>query len=385
MSDKKSAVKQYLKSLLQATLLPLCYRSACGKPIDRRLMIFADSNTDDLPESMQSLWDEFTARGYKCERQCRDVSRAGIVGTLKFMCGFMRRYAVARGVVICNYFLPVNACKKRRGTRVVQLWHSCGAFKKFGYSTPNDISSHFKGSVSRNIDLVTVSSPACISAFEEAFRLEKGVARAVGVCRTDVFFDKNYEADCRRELYEKHPELRGKKLILYLPTFRGDASRGYTVGKDETAALREPLGEKFFVAMRMHPRAGGESDLAEIPTNRLLPCADMLITDYSSVVFEYALLKRPMLLWCPDLEEYTSSRDFYLDIKREIPAPIITDGEKLYGAVLEELARTDFSQFDEFNKKYTSSCDGGATKRVADMFEPKKQTLRTFRFLRKEI
>lgn len=375
MSTKKSAVKQYLKSLLQATLLPLCYRSARRRPIDRRLIIFADSNTpsDTLPDSMQSLWDEFTARGYRCERHCCDVSKAGIFGTLKFMCGFMRRYAVARGVIICNYFLPVNSCRKRRGTRVVQLWHSCGAFKKFGYSTPVDISKHFKGSVSRNIDLVTVSSPACVPVFEEAFRLKKGVARAVGVCRTDVFFDKNYEADCRRELYERHPELRGKRLILYLPTFRGDASDAYSVGAERLAWVRACLGDGFKIIERMHPRTGGRTELSDIPTNRLLPCADMLITDYSSVIFEYALLKRPMVLWCPDLEEYTAARDFYLDIKREVPAPVVTDGKMLTAAVLGELARTDFSRFDEFNKKYTSSCDGGATKRVADMFERRKK------------
>ena len=116
---------------------------------------------------------------------------------LKFMRAFMKRYAVARGLVICNYFVPAHACRKRSETLAVQLWHSCGALKKFGYSTPDDIPPSYKGSVSRNIDLVTVSSPACVPVFEEAFRLKKGVAQALGVCRTDVFFDGEYaEKSC---------------------------------------------------------------------------------------------------------------------------------------------------------------------------------------------
>ena len=301
------------KTLLQSTLLPLCYDSARRHPLDKKLILFADSNGDTIPEPMESLKAELSRRGYKCEDWCCDLSKAGIAGGLRFMCRFMKRYAVAGGVVVCNFFVPLHACKKRRGTRTVQIWHSCGAYKKFGYSTPNDVSPHFKGSVSKNFDIVTVSSPACIPPFEEAFRLKKGVARALGVPRTDVFFEEGYEQRCREKLYGYYPGLRGRKLILYLPTFRGDASHAYSVGVGEIESLRDKLGEDCVLAVREHPRVkNGRTELKELSTNELLVCADMLITDYSSAVFEYALLMRPMLLWCPDLGDYLSENSHVL-------------------------------------------------------------------------
>ena len=99
-------------------------------------------------------------------------------------------------------------------------------------------------------------------------------------------------------------------------------------------------------------------------TNRLLPCADLLITDYSSVTFEYALMGRPMVLWCPDLEEYIRERDFYLDIKRDMPCEPTT--EDLEGAVKKALSGEAEMRYEEFCEKYMSSCDGNATKRIAD-------------------
>ncbi|MBQ1537261.1 MAG: CDP-glycerol glycerophosphotransferase family protein [Ruminococcus sp.] len=372
MPVRKSAVKQYIKTLLQSTLLPLCYDSARRRPLNKKLILFADSNSDSLPESMESLKAELAARGFECEEQCCDLSKAGMIGGLVYMCRFMRRYAEAGGVVVCNFFVPLHACKKRRGTRTVQVWHSCGAFKKFGYSTPSDVSPHFKGSVSRNFDIVTVSSPECIPAFEEAFRLKIGVARALGVPRTDVFFDRGYAERCREKLYSCCPGLRGKRLILYLPTFRGDASRAYSVGVAEIEALRDKLPDDCVIAVREHPRVkGGKVELEKLTTNELLICADMLISDYSSAVFEFALLMRPMLLWCPDLGEYLSERDFYLDIQKDMPCPVVTDRTELGQMILRELKAPDLTRYRAFNDKYMSACDGNATKRTADLFNRK--------------
>lgn len=369
MTVKKNAIKQYLKYALQKTLLPLCYNLNRRKPIDKKLILFADSNSDTPPESMTALTDELTRRGYKCETHCCNFSKTGFIGMLRFMCRFMKRYASARGLVVCNYFVPMHACAKRPETKVVQLWHSCGALKKFGYSSASDISPHFKGSVSKNVDLVTVSSPECEAVFKEAFRLPDGVARAVGVSRTDAFFDTTYLNACRKKLYEKYPQVRGKKLLLYLPTFRGDASQAYSVGHEQVQALQEYLGDDWYVAVRMHPRIkDGIKDLAECATNELLPCADMLITDYSSVIFEYALFDKPMILWCPDLEDYLGERDFYLDFRRDIPCPVITDGDKLCQAVAGELRDFQKGSYRNFTAKYMSACDGCSAKRIADEF-----------------
>ncbi len=373
MTVKKSAVKQRIKYLLQKTLLPLCYDiGILFRKFDKDLVIFADCNSSRPPECQRLLMDELERRGYKCEARCCDFTSEGYLTILKYMCAFMIRYAQARTLVISNYFLPAEACKKRRGTRVVQLWHSCGIMKKFGYSSQSDISPDFHGTVAANTDLVTVSAPICEEVFAEAFALPNGVARAVGVSASDVFFDKGYERRCRNKLYENYPELKGKKLLLYLPTFRGDASFAYTAGHQQAAALADTLG--VFVAIKTHPRVKDRIDtLPALTTDELMVCADMLITDYSSVIFEYALLDRPMLLWCPDLTDYIGERDFYIDIKKDIPCPVITDENALAQAVSDELENYQSGRYGEFVKKYMSACDGHSTQRIADIIQGKKK------------
>ena len=158
-----------------------------------------------------------------------------------------------------------------------------------------------------------------------------------------------------------------QKAATYLPTFRGDASHAYSVGHEEILRLKSSLGGGWFTAVRMHPRVkDGITELDRLSTNELLCCADMLITDYSSAIFEYALLGRPMVLWCPDLKEYTAERDFYLDFKTDIPCPVITEGGDLKAAVLHEFDSFNKDSYNDFLNKYMSACDGRSTKRTAD-------------------
>ena len=260
-----------------------------------------------------------------------DLSSCGMVSGLKYMMSFMKAYANAMAVFICNYFVPVTSCKKREETTVVQLWHSCGALKKFGYDSEEDISSHFKGSVTRNFDLITVSSKECVKAFVSAFRLKEDIVKPLGVSRTDVFFDESYNEQCRREFFERYPDYKGKKIVLYAPTFRGNALDCHCVGEEYAAELEKKLGE-----------------------------------DYSSLVFEYALYKKPWVIFAPDIESYSKGRSFYLDYKIDMPAPLVTEGEKLAQAVLDSEKSFDREGVERFTEKYMSACDGRSTERIID-------------------
>lgn len=366
MESRKRIIRQHIKSALQKTLLPLCYKLSKKKDIDKKLVILADLNSVSTPESMELIKAELQSRGYKVREMYCDLSSCGMVSGLKYMMSFMKAYANARAVFICNYFVPVTSCKKREETTVVQLWHSCGALKKFGYDSEEDISSHFKGSVTRNFDLITVSSKECVKAFVSAFRLKEDIVKPLGVSRTDVFFDESYNEQCRREFFERYPDYKGKKIVLYAPTFRGNALDCHCVGEEYAAELEKKLGEAWKVIIKMHPRLHSGLTNCDIATNRLMPVADVLVTDYSSLVFEYALYKKPWVIFAPDIESYSKGRSFYLDYKADMPAPLVTEGEKLAQAVIDSEKSFDHDGVERFTEKYMSACDGRSTERIID-------------------
>lgn len=364
MADIKFILKQYMKHFLQGIVLPFVYFVSKKKNIDESLCILADSNCKETPESMKLVKSELENRGYKVLEMYEDFSKCSVFKMIKYMVKFMRAYANCRAVFICNYFVPCTACNKRKETKVIQLWHSCGGFKKFGYDSEEDISKYYKGNVTKNFDLITVSSKDCRKVFRSAFRLGKNsdIVRSLGVSRTDMLFKKGYAKECRQEFFEKYPECKGKKIILYAPTFRGNASECYCVGEEYIRDLQKKLGENVKVIIKMHPRMNSDMNNCDIETNRLFPVADMVITDYSSLVFEYALYKKPIVLFVPDIDEY--KRGFYLDFDKDMPFVKVYKGEKLYDEVIKCFGDFKPVGYNKFLNKFMSLIDGRSTERI---------------------
>lgn len=370
--DIKTIIKQIVKASVQSLLLPVVYSFYRSRRIDRKKVVFADSNSDTLPESMSEMYKKVKENGYEVTLCLCDIRKAGVLGTLRFMCGFMREYAQARCVFICNYFLPVCSCKKKRGTYVVQLWHSCGLLKKFAYDTKEDISPYYKGSVTDNIDLITVSSQAVVPVFQNGFRLKEGrrsIVKATGVSRTDVFFKDSYNRDCRERFYRKYPQWKGKKIVLWAPTFRGTAADPKLCGAEAVKRLARSLGDDWAVVIKLHPHLDQDMSNCDMSSSELFACADLLISDYSSLIFEYALYRKPFVIFAPDLERFEKTRGSYIDL-RELPCPVITDGKQLDGAVREqyELYRSPSPQltaeYEAFVKRHCGACDGSSTDRI---------------------
>ena len=120
----------------------------------------------------------------------------------------------------------------RPETIVTQTWHGCGAFKKFGFSTADLIfglnrEQQLKYPFYKNYTYVTLSSPEVAWAYEEAMNLSDRpeVLKATGISRTDVFFDPDFIARAYEKLHQQMPESKGRKVILYAPTFRGRVAK----------------------------------------------------------------------------------------------------------------------------------------------------------------
>lgn len=355
---------------VQSVLLPFVYRISRPKQIQKGLVIFADAHNNKVPSSMEPLVKEVKRRGNMQVMEIYDdYQQISFLRLLKRMLYFMKYYAGAEYVVICDNFLPVSSCKKRKGTKVIQLWHGCGAFKKFGYDTTDDIPAFYKGNVFRNYDVVTVSAPGCAPHFQSAMRLLPEVFRPFGVCRTDKFFDADYNKACRELFYRQYPQAEGKKIVLWAPTFRGSPADPKLELYEDIVEFSRQAAQELFVIIKVHPHLAKKYpyDNCSLSTDQLLPVTDLLITDYSSIIFEYCIYKKPMLFYAPDMETYGVERGFYLDY-HALPGSIVTDKQQLLPEAMRVLmhAEEEAKAVEAFYEEYMSGCDGHVTKRMAD-------------------
>ena len=128
------------------------------------------------------------------------------------------KYILVDDFIPLMYPLPL-----RKETKFIQVWHAMGAFKKVGFSRLGKVGGPSPRSLThRNYTDTIVSSEAIRENYAEAFGISVEKVHAIGIPRTDIFFDETYKQNIREELYKKYPKLKGKKIILFAPTFRGN-------------------------------------------------------------------------------------------------------------------------------------------------------------------
>lgn len=294
--------------------------------------------------------------------------------------------ATSEFFLIDDFYFPVYTVKLRNGTEVVQVWHACGAFKKFGYSTldknygaNNDYIKHIP--IHTNYSHVLVSSKEVAKYYAEAFNMDEENIDPIGIPRTDIFFDSKKHEEVKLKLYNKYPKLKDKKLILYAPTFRGTSQANARLDIDfDLEKVLENMPFNSILGLKMHPfvktriddtKYENLIDLSDYDNiNDILIISDMLVTDYSSVVFEYSLLERPIIFYSPDRDLYKEERDFYYDYDEFVVGPIINTTDGLISVINEG----DFNKkrIKAFKEKFFDNLDGKSSKRFVDTIILKK-------------
>ncbi|UEA74354.1 CDP-glycerol glycerophosphotransferase family protein [Lachnospiraceae bacterium GAM79] len=360
-------IKQVLKMAMQQIYLPLLYKRYAGKPVEKGLVIFADAHHEELPFSMKKMYETLQwDPEYKNETWVTDFGKMGYGSLLKWLRQFMKRYAVTEYVFICDNFLPVSACEKRPETKVVQLWHSGGLLKKSGYDTTEDIPKMYKGdSVYKNYDLLTVSAPCCVPVFTKTMRLASGVVQATGISRSDYYYDDAWNQANHEEFYRKYPEAKGKKVILWAPTFRGNAAMPTLCGMEEIQRVMKETEDRYYWVIKLHPHLEekGMKSNCDLPSEKIFAVADLLITDYSSILFDYMAYKKPFLFFAPDFDSFDHARGFYVPYD-SFPCKVVTDGAGLPAAIEYELSERDPAEIEKCFAYHMSMCDGKATERI---------------------
>ena len=384
MGKIKKAISILRRKILFFWLWPLAFKLASGKGIDEKLILFAYSkNYTAMPDNLCGLYDFLNREGYDCRIM---QSPQSSVKRILFGLRFQKYYARCKCVFITDNFDPVYAHKPNKGTKVIQLWHACGAFKKWGYSTLDLAWGGSREDMSRfpmhnTYTDVFVSSESVIPCYAEAFNCSESIIKAFGTPRTDIYFDKNFISSAREALLKKFPEIGTRKIILYAPTFRGNSpEQSYNDNPFDYEKLKESLEEEYVIVLKLHPFTAKKYALtyeqkekygdflfdasADTAIETALCAADILIADYSSLIFEYALLNKPMLFYAYDLAQYEHDRSFYFDYKSFVPGKIVVDNNEIISAIMSEDFRQD--RIPAFREKFMSACDGNCVKRIAE-------------------
>jgi CDP-glycerol glycerophosphotransferase len=296
---------------------------------------------------------------------------AGIRVVRYFSMEYLKEIATAK-VIVCNHRMgPFHYFKKRKGQYYIQTWHSSLRLKKIEGDAPELDQKYVDQAKidSENIDLLLSGCRFSSDIFRRAFWYD-GEIYEYGTPRCDGFFGSNQAV--RQKVFDFYGIPQNKKLALYAPTFRKD-KKASLYGMD-FAMLGQALGEDWVMGCRLHPNIAADLTvdnaiaMSKYPDmQELLAACDLLITDYSSSMFDMAVAGKQCALYLPDLKQYTAGeRGLYFDI-RSLPFP--------KGENMEEFCRClkEFEGYQArcaaFLKEIGSFEDGNAAAAVAKRIE----------------
>lgn len=274
--------------------------------------------------------------------------------------------ALARSkyVFLNDNFMPMASLKFSKEAVVTQLWHAEGAFKKFGLSAPltDDVREREKRCSAR-LDYVICTSKSVAPIYAEAFGVEIEKVLPLGSPRNDLLLGKKNTERIRAEFDKAHPECAGKKLILYAPTFRDSPEKDSKLLESiDTEAFNREFPDCRLLT-KLHPQINsakpldGATDVTKGHNiGDLTLICDTVITDYSSVCMDFALLSKPCVFYAFDLAEYEIERSFYFDYKNYVPGPVAEDFESLIKALKSaDEHKEKLKKFVDFNFDFVDS------------------------------
>ena len=282
--------------------------------------------------------------------------------------GTLFHLATAEVIFLNNNFSLLAHLEFPKKTKLVQLWHGDGGWKKWGHSI-DPTAPHIP------YTYVICNCESVRAFWAECFGLPMEQVLPLGSPRLDYLALSCDKKALREEFDARYPQCRGKKLILYAPTFRNNPEENRALLSHFAFDLfNARFGDEAALLVRLHPkmhglcglRGTGAVDLTGAPDqNGLLRVIDLLITDYCSLCFDAVALDIPVVLYAFDEESYmTRDRGFYKPLRELPPGPIAND----FPALLELLAAPDAyaEQRKEFAAFHLGEIDGKSCERILE-------------------
>ncbi len=341
-------------------------------------ILFASEMRAGIEGNLLAVRDRMIERGLDSQYDMRFSFRKPSTATSLGLVKLLQEMGRADVILLDDFFPPLGWLDLNPETKIIQLWHAGSGFKSIGYSRFGKFGSPALDNAHRKYTYTITGSHNLKHVYSEAFGLEEEVVIPTGLPRIDAFLDPDAQAAARRDVYATFPQLEGKRVILFAPTFRGRGARqaNYPYDKIDFEALYELCGEDTVVAFRMHHFIPGSVPIPEHMKDRfidvgnyrngnnLLLVTDLLITDYSSIIYEYSLLDRPMLFFAYDEEVYSSVRGFHRPYRETAPGKVCNSFDELLTAIRDE----DFESWrvDQFRRENFDYIDTHSSDRVID-------------------
>ena len=398
---------QFLRSLLRKMVYlkkRIIYKRCCKKnAIDEKMVIFESFMGRTYSDNPRAIYEEMLNdskyKDFKFiwafkkpeeKAEIKQLSRATL--TKYNSLDYYKYYSKAK-YFISNSRIP-EAIKPREGQVYIQTWHGT-PLKRLGYdltteggnalNSLKDMQNKYKVDAERYSYLLAPSK-FCTEKFTSCFNLKENNPECKiieeGYPRND--FLSNYTQEDIRNIKDNLGinNIGNKKIILYAPTWRDNqhtSGVGYTYKVDvDFDLLQKELGNNYIILFRAHYFVANSFDFEKYngfiydvskyeSINDLYVISDMLITDYSSVFFDYAILKRPIIFYMYDLKAYKEDiRGFYVDLQ-ELPGNIVENEKDLINEVNELSKNFRYDEkYQKFHNRFNSLEDGKATKRVLE-------------------
>lgn len=366
----KTSVKHIAGKILQ--ILSSFWRIRSNK-------IMFETGTGEVKDNAKAVYD-YIKENYNKEFVCRwavnrdsDVSEVEL-GEVIWKKTLRYYYELLTSKYWIRTHSLDNIVKKREGQIYIQLWHGPGATKKEGYDVPGMVNNGETMWHAREWDYYIASDVDSQSYIKTALNLK--IPRVlIGSPRSDKLV--NMDSERYREIRDKLGVGTEEKVVLYAPTFREEDFNQMKV----ELKVKKLCGLKGVrVILRVHPEIKNRMDITEyggsvIDGNKypdifeLYMASDILVTDYSSVAMEYSLLKRPILYYMYDLEEYIKERNFYYDYLNRLSGPIIRTEEELINAVehIDKIMEEYSDQYAAYYERYNKLNDGHVCERFVEL------------------
>ena len=343
-------------------------------PIQKNKIIMLSRQSNDINIDFKMLLDEFSNqdKNIKVKVLCKEVPE-NIIGRIKY-CFFLiiclYHISTSKVCIIDGYSIPISCLKHKKDLKIIQIWHSLGAIKQFGKQvigkkegSKSEISKIMK--MHQNYDYVLCASDATREFYKQGFGVDESKILKLGMPRIDYLLGKDEKINKKIEnLYKDYPNLKEKKTILYVPTFRqGKSVHIYDL-------INSVNTDEYNLIIKLHPLDKTIVDSKYTINNKystfdLLKIADYVITDYSALSLETSILDNKQLyFYLYDIEDYKMDRGLNVNLREEMPNYTFSNIDDIIKNIQED--NYNFEELKKFRDKYVQTVDTNNSKRIVE-------------------